>query len=133
MSFGGLGGTYYPALPVLREDIQHAAGLRARRDQIARLDACIPIGAAIFHAQHTFGPVDPVCHSHHLADVDGVRLVAVLALCGVPFLHHPCADAGNYTRHRNLQGQTLYPLYFQYLGLLVTEMYLDRYFRDSES
>ena len=37
------------------------------------------------------------------------------------------------TRHRNLQGQTLYPLYFQYLGLLVTEMYLDRYFRDSES
>lgn len=37
------------------------------------------------------------------------------------------------TRHRNLQGQTLYPLYFQYLGLLVTEMYLDRYFRDRDS
>jgi hypothetical protein len=36
------------------------------------------------------------------------------------------------TRHRNLHGQTLYPLYFQYLGLLVTEMYLDRYFRDGE-
>jgi len=37
------------------------------------------------------------------------------------------------TRHRNLQGQTLYPLYFQYLGLLLTEMYLDRYFRDGDS
>lgn len=37
------------------------------------------------------------------------------------------------TRHRNLHGQTLYPLYFQYLGLLVTEMYLDRYFRDCDS
>ncbi|MEW6133421.1 MAG: DEAD/DEAH box helicase family protein [Pseudomonadota bacterium] len=37
------------------------------------------------------------------------------------------------TRHRNLHGQTLYPLYFQYLGLLVTEMYLDRYFRDRDS
>ncbi|MCO6435004.1 DEAD/DEAH box helicase family protein [Nitrosomonas nitrosa] len=36
------------------------------------------------------------------------------------------------TRHRNLQGQTLYPLYFQYLGLLVTELYLDRYFRDRD-
>lgn len=34
------------------------------------------------------------------------------------------------TRKRNLQGQTLYPLYFQYLGLLLTELYLDRYFRD---
>lgn len=37
------------------------------------------------------------------------------------------------TRHRNLHGQTLYPLYFQYLGLLVTGMYLDRYFRDRDS
>lgn len=37
------------------------------------------------------------------------------------------------TRHRNLHGQTLYPLYFQYLGLLVTEIYLDRYFRDSDA
>lgn len=36
------------------------------------------------------------------------------------------------TRYRNLQGQTLYPIYFQYLGLLVTELYLDRYFRDRE-
>jgi hypothetical protein len=35
------------------------------------------------------------------------------------------------TRKRNLFGQTLYPLYFQYLGLLLTEMYLDRYFQDS--
>jgi len=34
------------------------------------------------------------------------------------------------TRKRNLFGQTLYPLYFQYLGLLLTEMYLDRYFQD---
>jgi hypothetical protein len=34
------------------------------------------------------------------------------------------------TRKRNLFGQTLYPLYFQYLGLLLTEMYLDRYFED---
>jgi hypothetical protein len=34
------------------------------------------------------------------------------------------------TRKRNLFGQTLYPLYFQYLGLLFTEMYLDRYFQD---
>ncbi len=37
------------------------------------------------------------------------------------------------TRHRNLQGQTLYPIYFQYLGLLLTEMYLDWYFRDGDS
>lgn len=36
------------------------------------------------------------------------------------------------TRKRNLQGQTLYPLYFQYLGLLLTELYLDRYFRDPD-
>ena len=34
------------------------------------------------------------------------------------------------TRKRNQQGSTLYPLYFQYLGLLLTEIYLDRYFRD---
>jgi hypothetical protein len=34
------------------------------------------------------------------------------------------------TQKRNLFGQTLYPLYFQYLGLLLTEMYLDRYFQD---
>jgi hypothetical protein len=34
------------------------------------------------------------------------------------------------TRKRNLFGQTLNPLYFQYLGLLLTEMYLDRYFQD---
>lgn len=34
------------------------------------------------------------------------------------------------TRERNLQGQTLFPLYFQYLGLLLTETYLDKYFRD---
>lgn len=37
------------------------------------------------------------------------------------------------TRKRNLLGQTLYPLYFQYLGLLMTEMYLDRYFGDAEA
>ena len=34
------------------------------------------------------------------------------------------------TRKRNLFGQTLYPLYFQYIGLLLTEMYLDRFFQD---
>ncbi len=34
------------------------------------------------------------------------------------------------TEKRNLQGHTLYPLYFQYLSLLLTEMYLDRYFHD---
>jgi len=37
------------------------------------------------------------------------------------------------TLKRNLQGQTLYPLYFQYLGLLLTELYLDRYFRGPEA
>ena len=37
------------------------------------------------------------------------------------------------TVKRNLAGQTLYPLYFQYLGLLLTDMYLDRYFHDSEA
>lgn len=37
------------------------------------------------------------------------------------------------TCKRNLSGQTLYPLYFQYLGLLLTEMYLDRYFHDVEA
>lgn len=37
------------------------------------------------------------------------------------------------TRRRNLHGQTLYPLYFQYLGLLTTEVYLDRYFRDRDT
>lgn len=35
------------------------------------------------------------------------------------------------TVNRNLQGPTLYPIYFQYLGLLYTEIYLDRYFRDA--
>jgi len=35
--------------------------------------------------------------------------------------HHPQAQ---------FAGQTLYSLYFQYLGLLLTELYLDRYFRD---
>ena len=34
------------------------------------------------------------------------------------------------TRKRNTQGPTLFPLYFQYLGLLFTEIYLDRFFRD---
>ena len=37
------------------------------------------------------------------------------------------------TRKRNLLGSTLYPLYFQYLGLVMTEMYLDRYFRDPKA
>lgn len=37
------------------------------------------------------------------------------------------------TKKRNLLGPTLYPLYFQYLGLLMTEMYLDRYFSDTEA
>lgn len=37
------------------------------------------------------------------------------------------------TRKRNLAGQTLYPLYFQYLGLLLAEIYLDRYFRDANA
>jgi superfamily II DNA or RNA helicase len=34
------------------------------------------------------------------------------------------------TARRNLRGNTLYPKYFQYLALLFTEIYLDRYFRD---
>jgi len=34
------------------------------------------------------------------------------------------------TRKRNLLGPTLYPLYFQYLSLLVTEFYLERYFHN---
>ncbi|MBL8191838.1 MAG: DEAD/DEAH box helicase family protein [Acidobacteria bacterium] len=36
------------------------------------------------------------------------------------------------TTKRNLQGPTLYPIYFQYLGLLLTEIYLDWYFRDQQ-
>jgi Type III restriction enzyme, res subunit len=36
------------------------------------------------------------------------------------------------TSKRNLQGPTLYPLYFQYLGLLFSEHYLERYFRGAE-
>ena len=46
---------------------------------------------------------------------------------------------GNIVRHwkritsrRNADGQNLYPKYFQYLCLLFTEIYLDRYFRDPE-
>jgi hypothetical protein len=34
------------------------------------------------------------------------------------------------TEKRNLIGHRLYPKYFQYLSLLFTEIYLDRYFRD---
>lgn len=34
------------------------------------------------------------------------------------------------TERRNLAGHRLYPKYFQYLSLLFTEIYLDRYFRD---
>src|SRR6266545_6287727 len=34
------------------------------------------------------------------------------------------------TRKRNLLGPMLYPLYFQYLSLLLTELYLDRYFHN---
>ena len=37
------------------------------------------------------------------------------------------------TKKRNLLGPTLYPLYFQYLGLLMTELYLDRYFSDADA
>lgn len=37
------------------------------------------------------------------------------------------------TTKRNLQGPTVYPLYFQYLALLFTEIYLDWYFRDETS
>lgn len=36
------------------------------------------------------------------------------------------------TRKRNAEGHVLYPKYFQYMGLLFTEIYLDRYFRDPE-
>ncbi len=35
-------------------------------------------------------------------------------------------------RRNHTQGQALYPKYFQYLCLLFTEIYLDRYFRDPE-
>jgi hypothetical protein len=35
------------------------------------------------------------------------------------------------TEKRNLIGHRLYPKYFQYLSLLFTEIYLDRYFRDT--
>lgn len=34
------------------------------------------------------------------------------------------------TERRSAAGQALYPKYFQYLALLFTEIYLDRYFRD---
>jgi hypothetical protein len=37
------------------------------------------------------------------------------------------------TTKRNANGPTLYPTYFQYLGLLLTEIYLDRYFRDPDA
>jgi len=36
------------------------------------------------------------------------------------------------TEKRNAQGHNLYPKYFQYLCLLFTEIYLDRYFRKPE-
>ena len=36
------------------------------------------------------------------------------------------------TEHRNRQGNALHPKYFQYLALLFTEIYLDRYFSDPE-
>ena len=36
------------------------------------------------------------------------------------------------TENRNADGQVVYPKYFQYLCLLFTEIYLDRYFRDPE-
>lgn len=36
------------------------------------------------------------------------------------------------TQNRNRGGQCLYPKYFQYLALLFTEIYLDRYFRDPD-
>lgn len=36
------------------------------------------------------------------------------------------------TRKRNAEGQNLYPKYFQYLCLLFTEIYLDRYFSNPE-
>ena len=36
------------------------------------------------------------------------------------------------TENRNADGQVIYPKYFQYLCLLFTEIYLDKYFRDSE-
>jgi len=35
------------------------------------------------------------------------------------------------TEKRNLDGHVLYPKYFQYLSLLFTEIYLDRYFRNA--
>jgi hypothetical protein len=37
------------------------------------------------------------------------------------------------TEKRNHSGNTLYPLYFQYLSLLFTEHYLDRYFTDKSA
>ncbi|MCL6547191.1 MAG: hypothetical protein K6T61_18430, partial [Bryobacteraceae bacterium] len=36
------------------------------------------------------------------------------------------------TERRNHDGPFLYPKYFQYLALLFTEIYLDRYFRNAE-
>ena len=36
------------------------------------------------------------------------------------------------TENRNADGQVVYPKYFQYLCLLFTEIYLDRYFRDTD-
>jgi hypothetical protein len=36
------------------------------------------------------------------------------------------------TEKRNMDGHLLYPKYFQYLSLLFTEVYLDRYFRDPD-
>lgn len=36
------------------------------------------------------------------------------------------------TNRRNADGNVLYPKYFQYLSLLFTEIYLDRYFRNPQ-
>ena len=36
-------------------------------------------------------------------------------------------------RRNRVEGRVLYPKYFQYLALLCTEIYLDRYFRDRDA
>lgn len=47
--------------------------------------------------------------------------------------NHIVAHWKHITRRRNLQGHTLYLTYFQYLALLFTELYLDRYFHDRDA
>lgn len=76
--------------------------------------------------------VDNVTHFHHALSARPLRYGRLSKTDLLGYDENIVRHWQHITTRRNTQGNTLYPKYFQYLALLFTEIYLDRYFRHRE-